>query len=137
MVRAERILRERWLRFWFKPVEPLNLGLCRVLFFGAFFLFYQRFDISSWGEVSDSFWTPIPLFEILHLSAFSSSLLIVCQGVWKISLALSCLGLFTRTSTVSSFVLGIYLLGLPHNFGKTNHYDALVVLVLGLMAVSK
>jgi hypothetical protein len=108
-----------------------------VLFFGAFFLFYRRFDVSSWGEVSDSFWTPIPLFEILHLSAFSSLLLIVCQGVWKISLALSCLGLFTRTSTVSSFVLGIYLLGLPHNFGKTNHYDALVVLILGLMAASK
>jgi hypothetical protein len=139
MLRRGRILREWWLRFWFEPVEPLNLGLCRILFFGAFFLMYAIVwqDFSAWGEVSKSFWMPISLFEILHLPVLSVSLLAVIQSVWKISLASSCLGIFTRTSTVSSFVLGIYLLGLPHNFGKINHGSALVVIVLGIMAVSR
>jgi hypothetical protein len=140
MVRKGRILREWWLRFWFEPVKPLNLGLCRILFFGAFFLMYTvywRADFSPWAEVSKSFWMPIYLFEILHLPVLPVSLLIIIQSVWKLSLATSCLGLFTRTSTVSSFVLGIYLLGLPHNFGKINHGDALVVIVLGIMAVSR
>src|SRR5215217_5766386 len=140
MVHGARILREWWVRFWFEPVEPLNLGLCRILFFGAFFLMYAvwwRADYSAWGEVSKSFWMPISLFEILHLPVLSSSLLVVIQGIWKLSLASSCLGIFTRTSTVSSFVLGIYLLGLPHNFGKIHHNDALVVIVLGIMAVSR
>src|SRR5918993_2010473 len=132
-----QVLGERWTRFWFEPVGPLNLGICRILFFGAFFLFYLREDFSVWGEVSKSFWMPIDLFELLHLSAFSSSLLAVVQSIWKVSLALSCMGTFTRTSTISSFVLGVYLLGLPHNFGKVEHSDALVVIVLGIMAVSR
>src|SRR5215210_7305737 len=131
------VLREWWVRFWFEPVESLNLGICRILFFGAFFLFYLREDFSAWGEVSESFWMPIDLFELLHLSALSGSLLAVVQSIWKVSLALSCIGIFTRPSTISSFVFGVYLLGLPHNFGKVNHYDALVVIVLGIMAVSR
>jgi len=98
---------------------------------------WWRLDYSAWGEVSKSFWMPISLFEILHLPVLSSSLLVVIQSIWKLSLASSCLGIFTRTSTVSSFVLGIYLLGLPHNFGKINHSDALVVIALGIMAVSR
>jgi hypothetical protein len=128
------------LRFWFEPVEPLNLGLCRILFFGAIFLLYAvwwQHDFSLWGEVSKSFWMPISLFEILHLPLLSGSLLAVIQSVWKLSLASSCLGIFTRTSTVSSFVLGIYLLGLSHNFGKINHSNAILVIVLGIMAVSR
>jgi hypothetical protein len=135
--RVRTLLPEWWVRFWFAPVEPLNLGICRILFFGAFFLFYLREDFSAWGEVSESFWMPIDLFELLHLSALSGSLLAVVQSVWKVSLALSCIGIFTRPSTIFSFVFGVYLLGLPNKFGKVNHYDALVVIVLGIMAVSR
>lgn len=131
------MLRQWWMRFWFEPVEPLNLGLCRILFFGAFFLFYLRSDFSAWGEVSKSFWMPVGIFEILHLSALSGGLLAAIQIIWKISLALSCIGIFTRLSTISSFIFGVYLLGLPHNFGKIHHVDALVVIILGIMAVSR
>jgi hypothetical protein len=131
------MLRERWMRFWFEPVEPLNLGLCRILFFGAFFLFYLQRDVGAWGEVSESFWMPVGIFKVLHLSALSGSLLAAIQIVWKISLALSCIGLFTRPSTISSFIFGLYLLGLPYNFGKIDHTDALVAIVLGIMAISR
>jgi len=130
-------LREWWMRFWFEPAEPLNLGLCRILFFGAFFLFYLGEDFSAWGEVSDVFWRPISFFQTFHLPVLSSALLAVVQWIWKASLLLSCLGLLTRASTVSSFILGVYLLGLPHNFGKVHHFDALVVIVLGIMALSR
>ena len=111
-------LRKRWMRFWFEPVEPINLGLCRVLCFGAFFLLYLDYDLT-------------------HRPVLSSGLLVVLQSVWKISLALSSIGLFTRISTVSAFILGMYLLGLPHYLGNENHYDALVVFVFGIMALSR
>jgi len=130
-------LRKRWMRFWFEPVEPINLGLCRVLCFGAFFLLYLDYDVTSWSEVSDSMWQPVWIFQVLHLPVLSSALLVVLQSVWKISLALSCIGLFTRVSTASSFILGLYLLGLPHNFGKVNHSDALIVFIFGFMALSR
>ena len=137
MIRGMRTFRERWMHFWFEPVEPLNLGLCRVLFFGGIFLFYLPADFSGWGEISSSFWMPIWLFETLHLPPLSSDLLSILQSIWKVSLALSCLGLFTRVSTVSSFIFGLYLLGLPQNFGQTYHEDALVIFVLGIMALSR
>ena len=130
-------LRKLWMHFWFEPVEPLNLGLCRILFFGAFFLLYLDHDVTRWTVVSDSLWMPVWIFQILHLPILSSSLLIVLQSIWKISLALSCFGLFTRVSTVSSFILGTYLLGLDMNFGKVSHAEGLVVFVFGIMALSR
>jgi hypothetical protein len=36
-----------------------------------------------------------------------------------------------------AFALGVYLLGLPHNFGQTYHFDALLVLAMGILACSR
>ena len=129
-------LRKSWRHFWFEPALPLNLGLCRMIFFGALFLFYLPQDFSAWAEVSDVFWKPIGLFRHLHLPVLSENHLTIIQILWKVSLGLSCIGLFTRVSTVTSFILGIYLIGLPHNFGKIHHDDAILVFVLGILALS-
>jgi hypothetical protein len=130
-------LRERWIRFFFKPVGPRNLGLCRVLFFGVFFLLYLPQDFSAWAYVGVSFFDPIVLFEFLHLPVLPSDLLLVVQDVWKVSLALSCLGLLTRISTMSSLILGVYLLGLENNFGKIHESETLVVICFGILALSR
>jgi hypothetical protein len=128
-------LGRRWMHFWFEPAQPLNLSLCRALFFGAVFLLYLREDFSAWGEVSESFWMPVSFFKVLGVP--SSDWLAVIESVWRVFLALSCLGLFTRLSTVTSFVLGLYLLGLSYNFGLLTHSRGLVVIVLGIMALSR
>jgi hypothetical protein len=128
---------KRWRSFWFEPAEPTNLGICRVLFFGAFFLYYLRQDFSAWAGVAKVFWMPIPLFQRLALPVFPASTLMVLQGLWKTALALSCLGFLTRVGTALSFILGTYLVGLPHNFGRIYHVDALVVIVFGIMAIAR
>jgi uncharacterized membrane protein YphA (DoxX/SURF4 family) len=135
--RRVRRARARWKRFWFEPAAPVNLGICRWLFFGALLLLYRRRDFSAWAEVSDAFWMPIWLFETLHLPALSADALATLQLSWRLALALSCVGLFTRFSTAFAFLLGLYLLGLPHNFGHQHHSDALVVIVLAIMALSR
>jgi hypothetical protein len=63
--------------------------------------------------------------------------LVIAQIVWKIALGLSGIGFLTRASTVTAFILGTYLLGLPHSFGGTSHGDAILVFVLGIMALSR
>jgi predicted DCC family thiol-disulfide oxidoreductase YuxK len=127
-------LLKRWIHFWFEPSQSTNLSLCRLLFFGIFFQHYLRTDSRAWAHVPDIFWMPIPLFKFLHVPVLSSDLLAILDSTWKVALALSCLGLLTRPSTAVSFILGVYLLGLPHNFGKTHHSDTLVVLIMGIMA---
>lgn len=127
----------KWTRFWFEPAEPANLGICRMIFFGMLFLFYLPDDFSAWAEVSDVFWMPITLFRHLHLPVLSGNELIAIQVTWKVALGLSCIGLFSRFSTIMSFILGTYLLGLAQNFGKVDHNDSIVVLTLGVMALSR
>lgn len=129
-------LRERWTHFWFAPEEPTNLGVCRLLFFGAMFLYYLPVDFSAWGEVSRVFWKPTWLFRFFALPAFSPETLSVLQIVWKGSLLFACAGLLTRSSTLAAFILGTYLLGLPQNFGKIRHSDAILVFVMASLALS-
>jgi hypothetical protein len=130
-------IRERWQRFWFSAEAPDNLGLCRALFYGLILLLYADVSWREWSEVSRVFWEPIPLFRRLHVPVFGASTLAALGVLWKLSLLASALGLFTRASTAVAFALGVYLLGLPHNFGKTHHFDALVVLELGVLMVAR
>jgi hypothetical protein len=129
--------RERWLRFWLDPVAPSALGCCRALACGAFLLLYWRFDATGWTEVSPVFWMPTSLFARVGLLALSPARLGALQILWKAALGLAAVGFRTRASTLMAFILGAGLLGLPHNFGKVHHKDAIVVLVLGILAVAR
>jgi hypothetical protein len=126
-----------WNAFWFAPGAAATLGTCRLLFFGALFLWQLPHDFSPWGAYSDAFWMPIWLFDRLGIPAFSPVILEWMQAVWKVTLLLSAIGLFARPAMVVAFVLGTYLMGLPHNFGQTQHFDTLVVFASGALAVSR
>jgi hypothetical protein len=129
---------KRWDNFWFEPASPDNLALCRIIFFGSFFLFYWRYeDFSAWAHVSEAFLRPTWLFAAFKIPVLPALALVFLQNIWKMALALSCVGFFTRISTAISFVLGFYLLGLPHNFGKVHHYDAILVFAFLFMAMSR
>jgi hypothetical protein len=128
---------ERWRRWWFEPEAPDNLGLCRLLFFGLLLAYYLPVSHAGWGSVPASFRNPIWLFERLHLPIPSESTLGLLFNLWKVSLLLSCVGLLTRVGTAVAFVLGFYLIGVPYNFGKTDHMTALLVWTLGILALSR
>ena len=130
-------LAERWRRWWFAPEWPDNLGLCRLLFFGLLLAFYLPVSHVGWGSVPASFRNPIWLFERLHLPILSDSALGVCVVAWKVALALSCVGLLTRVGTAVAFALGFYLIGVPYNFGKTDHMTAIVVWTMLILALSR
>ena len=130
-------LRERWRYFWFEPASPNNLGLCRIIFFAGIFLFYLPYDAAAWGQVSHVFWLPTWLFQSLHLTVLSSASLSVLQSIWRVSLILSCIGLFTSLSTLIAFIFGTYLIALPNNFGSAQHNDTLIIFVLGYIAASR
>lgn len=127
----------RWHRWWFAPEPPDNLGLCRLLFFGLLLAYYLPVSHVGWGSVPASFRNPIWLFERLHLPILSDAALAVCVVVWKVALALSCVGLLTRAGTAVAFGLGFYLIGVPYNFGKTDHMTAIVVWTMGILALSR
>ena len=126
-----------WEAFWFAPGAAVTLGTCRILFFGALFVWQLPNDYSAWGGYSDAFWMPIWLFNVLQLPPASPLVLAWLQLAWKIALLLSAAGLCARPAMAVAFLLGTYLMGLPHNFGQTQHFDTLVVFVSGAMALSR
>jgi len=137
MTQTGRALFQAWNRFWFEPASATDLGVCRMMFFAGLFLFYLPVDFTEWGHVSTAFWMPLPMFSLLHLGPASPAALDSLSTVWRIALIFSAIGLFTRSSTIVAAVLGFYLLGLPHNFGHTYHFDALLVLALVVIAFSR
>src|SRR5215211_724723 len=108
-----------------------------MLFFAGVFLVYFPEDFSAWGSVSPAFWMPMPLFTALHLEPMSSPALGLVQTLWQAALVCSAIGLFTRVSMVVAFAAGFYLLGLPHNYGHVFHFDALLVIAMGILACSR
>lgn len=138
LLRASRAwLWRRWAGFWFEPAPAAALGVVRLLFFGALAAFFARRDFSELAEAPPEFWFPIPLFRLLDLPLLGRSELNLLQVAWKVALVFACLGLLTRASTLVAFLIGAYLLGLPHNLGKTDHNDAILVLVLATMALAR
>jgi hypothetical protein len=128
---------DAWTAFWFTPVVPTALGVCRCLFYGALLLYYIDLDLGRWAEVSRVFWMPVALFEHLRIPVLPGGWLDVLGVVWKASLALACAGLFTRITTGFAAVSGIYVLGLPQNFGKVHHNDGLIIFVLLILALAR
>ena len=128
---------EHWRAFWFAPARPTNLAIWRIVFYGTTLLFYGGEDVAAWATVPEVFWHPIRLFGVVHLVVLPESTLHLLSVVWAVALAASCIGLFTRASTIVAFVIGLYLIGLPHNFGKVHHGDALTVFMLGILACSR
>jgi hypothetical protein len=126
-----------WNAFWFAPGSSSTLGLCRVLFFGTLLLWQLPHDFSPWGAYSSVFWMPIWLFDTAGLPAFPPEVLAWIQTLWKMALFMSAIGLCARPAMSVAFVAGLYLMGLPHNFGQTQHFDTLVVFASGALALSR
>lgn len=134
---ATRVVARHWNHFWFEPGPASTLGICRLLFFGMLFVWQLPHDFSPWGGYASVFWMPIWLFQALGMPLLAPSAIGWLQAAWKVSLLLSAIGLFTRPAMVVAFALGTYLLGLPHNFGQTQHFDTLVVFASGALALSR
>jgi hypothetical protein len=126
-----------WNRFWFSPQSATDLAVCRILFFGGLLHQRWRHDSAQWTELRDAFWFPIRVFQKLNLPLLDAPILGVLDTIWLVALAACCVGVLTRVSTAVAFVVGAYLIAIPHNFGKIHHSDAVIVILLGALVLSR
>lgn len=133
---GQRVL-DAWRRAWFTPADPRTLGACRALLYGILLFVVWDVHVHEWALVSEVFYRPIELFRWTHLPVLPAGALQALEVIWKVSLATSALGIRTRASTWVAFLLGAYLAGIPNNFGKTHHSEAVLVLILGVMAIAR
>jgi len=130
-------MRARWNAFWFAPASPLGLALCRIVFYGGLALGFAGTPFADWADVAPVFWRPTWSFAALGLGVLPPAPLAIVAWTWKLALVAACVGLATRLSTITSLLLGYYLLGLPNGFGKIHHHDAIVVFVCAILALAR
>lgn len=132
-------LQQHWMHFWFEPTGPTNLSLCRLFIFGCFLLRYLivPHHVRIYPETFADLWQARPLLDVIQLPVLSPQWLGSLETLWLLALACSCLGLMTRLSTFLSFWLGLYLLWIPHNYGKLHHTDMITILVLAVFMLSR
>jgi hypothetical protein len=126
-----------WNRFWFAPSAPTHLAFARFAFFGLIAAQALLLRSQRWAAMPEILWQPVSFFAVLGIPAFAAPVL----GALDLALAgaatLAAIGLFTRASMVATAFLGLYLLGLPSNFGKVNHDWNLAAVILCFMAFSR
>jgi hypothetical protein len=126
-----------WTRMWYRERQAEDLALWRISFYSMLFLLNTATDFSALGSVSQSFWHPVPLFRFLHVPLLGRTTVGILATVWRASLLTSTIGLATTSSTQLAFVLGFYLIGLQHQFGKVDHNMLLPIIMLGILAASR
>src|SRR4051794_2995622 len=126
-----------WHRWWFTPEAPLNLAICRVLFFALEFLYHLPIRFDAWGDVPKALFRPVWIFEKLHLPILPTSGLLIAEIVWKAAMFLACIGLFTRVATAVAAIGALYLLGTPFNFGKVYHLASIIIFTMSILAFSR
>ena len=123
--------------FFFKDASPQNLGICRFLFYGIILCLYLGTDFSQWAKVPDILWHPIFIFDFFRIPVLPADILGFFGILWLISLLFSSIGFLTRPSTVCSFLLGCYLLGMQNSFAKTHHTESLLLVIFCVLCFSR
>lgn len=123
--------------FFFSDDKTINLGICRFIFYALIFVFYLGEDFSHWGRMDKVFWEPILIFEYLSIPVVSPQTLFFLNISWLTAIFLSSIGLFTRINTFIAFILSIYIFGLVNSYGKLQHMENVMVVIMGIMAFSR
>jgi uncharacterized membrane protein YphA (DoxX/SURF4 family) len=126
-----------WHRFWFAPVPPWPLGLCRAWFFASFYALYlYRWDQRVYAFFPQGFFQPRSFFTWLSLSPVGETTFAWLVTGFECAVVLAALGLFTRLATAASFVLGLYVIGYQFNYGYLHWAHAVVPIVMGVLALA-
>jgi predicted DCC family thiol-disulfide oxidoreductase YuxK len=132
-------LRRRRDELFFADGDARDLGVVRALLAGMVLLlsFWFQRDFPLWAEARPWVWAPVLAFRGIAPGGPGEAVLTLLLWVWRGALALTAVGLFTRSSSIVAAVTGFLVLGLPQNFGKVNHNFGLVALCLIVLAVSR
>lgn len=127
----------RPLRFIFSPRRPFDLAVCRIVFCAGLLAIYGPLDLAAWADVSDALYLPTPFFDVLGIGVLDPTPYAIAAIVWKLSLVAAALGWHTRIACGAAAIGAFYLLGIPHGMGKLDHDDAIVPIVLAVLALAR
>lgn len=135
-----------WNRYWFAPAPYLDLAIVRILAVALqllilLVLFHPLSEVERLAEAPASLYDPILLFNLMNLPlgwGFRPDYEVL-QLVYYLALAagfLSLVGLLTNMSLVLFTLANVYLQAFLYSFGDFHHPQAVMMVALGLLALS-
>jgi succinate dehydrogenase hydrophobic anchor subunit len=90
-----------------------------------------------WGDLPEELFYPMPFMRLVNYQVVSASTLEILQNVWRVSLFLGCIGLFTRVSALVACVLTTYLWTLMYGYSQEGHISIPLIFSMFVLAVSR
>ena len=122
---------------FFQQLSPDRLAAFRIAFGVGLIAIVGRESLVGWASVDPVFWRPIRVLGLMPLPRLPTPVHAAVVGLLGLALVSFAIGFRTRTAATVACVTGLYVLGLPQHFGKVHHTTGLMVIVLGVFAVSR
>lgn len=123
-------------RLFFSYPEQTSLGMCRFVFFSLVLIIYFRQARIQYIPELELLYEPSGFFALFHLPP-PGPWISFLEKIWHLSLVFSAVGFLTRISTVTAFMVGFYIVGLPWQLGYVNHSVQAVIICMGILAMSR
>lgn len=132
-----------WDRFWFAPVSPYALALCRLTACAALLSFLlaepvwvATSQLGVLGSLPHELWRPVPALEVMGVGPPTDTIIAAMFYVTLAAVVLLALGLCTRVSSIVCAAGGFYLLAVRNSWGKIYHDYHVLIVILLVLAVS-
>jgi hypothetical protein len=120
------------------PSTAFALGVVRAIVHGVFLISVLLTSFSALGALPITIMRPTGAMKLLPWSFYDQLLtpsgMFALKALMALSLLLGTLGLWTRVSTKTSFLLVLFYQGLVRSFGHFNHDEMLAVYYLAVLA---
>lgn len=125
------------LNWMLAPAHPINLGVTRAVVFAlTFLLAWSKGDV-RYAALPEPLLFPTPGVELVPARLLLwPELMTAAKVVMLVACVTGMVGLLSRTSAAITLLTGVYVLGVPQQFGKVNHYHHLLWFV-AILAVSR
>lgn len=90
-----------------------------------------------WGDLPEELFYPMPFMRLVNYQVVSASTLEIFQNVWRVSLILGCIGLFTRISALVGGILTMYLWTLGFGYSQEAHGSIPLIFSMFVLAVAR
>ena len=127
----------KWDKFWYPSTDPFDIGFARFLFFGWVFYSTLSRNFLIWGDLPEELFYPMPFMRLVNYQVVSASTLEIFQNVWRVSLILGCIGLFTRISALVGCILSMYLWTLGFGYSQEAHGSIPLIFSMFVLAVAR
>lgn|GEM_PF-4044972 len=127
----------RLVQLFFPLHSALSLGRIRLLFFGLALVLFWKTSFQGVSSLDPVFWYPFSFFHLVDAPSLSITSAAALTILWKVSLALSAIGLISQISIPIAALLGTFLFGLRSGFGATIHSQCYFLLSCWIFAFAR